>query len=281
VHYLILYIIFMQLFSQTLRYSQRRGAGVLAVSAVNYVVAAAVSAVVLAGWWWSAGLSVQRVPLALGAVTGTLYFVNLLIMLAAYRLVGVGITAAFSALGVVVPVIVSWYAWREQMTALRWAAVALLPVAVVLMRPSQNGRHRITFKADLILVSAFLVPGVVGTLHKALNVYAPGAGRNLYQAALFAAAALSSVAYARWRRARYDRPVIVLGSVLGVSNVLATLFVLLSLSVMQAVVFYPMSASLVIASSVVVSWLLWRERVTRRQVVGLLFAVCIVILARL
>ena len=45
---------------------------------------------------------------------------------------------------------------------------------------------------------------------------------------------------------------------------------LLGLWAIPAVIFYPVSGSLVIAGSVVVSWLLWRERVTKRQVLGLL-----------
>jgi len=280
--YLVLYVLAMLTFHQILRYAQRSGIGVMAVSAVNYVVAAVLSLIILAAVAAVVTVSRPWTAAGLGTITGILYFVNLLVILAAYRLVGVGISIAFVALGVTVPVLVSWWLWDEPMTLVRWAAVALLPVAAFLMRPPGGHTRHMNLANDLILAAAVLVPGAVGCLHKAVNVYAVGAGnRHAYQAALFSAAAVCSVAYVLRHRLSCARRTVRLGSVLGTANVAATLFVLLSLSVMRAVVFYPVGASLVIWSSVVVSWLLWGERVTIRQAVGLCVSVCIVVLGRL
>jgi len=280
VHYLVLYVLFMLAFSQTLRYAQRRGEGVLTVSAVNYVAAAVLSAAIFLVSGPTAP-SERVVAAALGAAAGVLFFVTLLIMLACYRRVGVGITVALMGMGVVLPVVASNVCWGEAMTPARWVAVGLLPVAVVLMRPVNGLQRRITLRGDVLLALAFVAPGVTGILHRAVREYAPDSGRELYQAVLFAAAAISSVAYALWRRTPCSRRTVGLGAFVGAVNVAATRFVLLGLWAIPAVIFYPVSGSLVIAGSVVVSWLLWRERVTKRQVLGLLLAICVVVLARL
>ena len=249
-------------------------------SAVNYV-AAAVIAVVLAGMRLPADLSDQWIPMVLGGVNGVLYFLHLMVILAAFRLTGVGITIAFTGMGAVVPVLVAWCFWWEPMSPLRWAAAGLLPAAVFLMRPPGNQHRHLTLKADVLLAISLLGAGLIGTIHKSVTVYAPGGGVAVYQAALFTTAAVTSVGYVWLRRLHYDRGTILAGSVLGACNLLATLFILLSLSVIPAVVHYPTSGSLIIACSVIVSWVLWSERVTKRQIAGLTLAVSVVVLANL
>ena len=280
-HYCILYVLSMLTFTQLLRYSQRRGLGVLPVSAINYVAAAILCAGAMAVLWTRGGVDLSNpwVPIALGVPNGVLYFVHLLIILTGYRLAGVGITMAFAAMGVLIPVLLSWYTWGEPMPPSRWAAVAILPVAAVLMRPNASEHKHLTLKGDIVLAMTLLMGGTVATIHKSFDMYAQEAARPLYLTSLFTAAAITSVVYVWARRLRYRWRGVVIGSILGGANSLATLFVLLGLSVLPAVVFYPISGSLVISCSVVVSWLLWRERITRRQMLGVCSAVVIVALA--
>jgi len=212
--------------------------------------------------------------------------------LAAYRLAGVGITMAMTTTGVVVPILVSWLFWNEPMTAWRWTAVAMLPAAVVLMRPPRRHLKDLSIKADVIVAAVFLNSGLMNTLHKAVNVYAPAGAADaklwfvqshqlVYEATLFTAAAVLSVAYAAWRRGRTTAAEVRLGLLAGVANVSGTLFALVGLGVLSAAVFFPSATSGTIALSVVVSRALWGERVTPRQVAGLVLAGCIVLLANL
>ena len=279
--YCILYVASVIVMTQLLRYIQRSGRGVFAAIAINYLAAAAFSAVALAILWRQIELPGHWPAAALGAVCGVLYFLHLLIVLAGYRLAGVGVTWAFAALGIVIPVFISWCAWGEAMSAAKWAAVATLPVAVVLLRPTNGPHRKLTLKGDLILVLAFVMAGAIGTLHKAMEVHVGKAAIPAYQFVLFAAAAAASAGYVHLERRRYDRPTVALGSAMGLSNALATLFILLGLAAMPATVFYPISGALVIALSVIVSYLLWRERVSIRQVFGVLVAVGVVVLATL
>ena len=59
------------------------------------------------------------------------------------------------------------------------------------------------------------------------------------------------------------------------------LFVMLSLGAMPAVVFFPTSGSLIILCNVILSRWLWNEALLRRQIVGLAFAIAIVVLTNL
>jgi multidrug transporter EmrE-like cation transporter len=186
-------ILFVLVFSQSLRYSQVRGARDYVAGAVNYVLAAMLAWVALAYvasreplTWWPAA--------ALGAAEGASFFGQFLLLLVAYRLAGVGITTATTAAGIVVPVLVAWMYWGEPMTPWRWAAMAMVPASMVLMRPSRSPHPHLNWKADLALAASFLNSGLASVLHKAANIYAPAAAPTvlffrphqiIYEAVLF------------------------------------------------------------------------------------------------
>jgi len=286
-HYLLLYVAFMVTFSQGLRYAQRRGAGVVPVSAANYVAAATLCAAVLLVCWSGQPADGRRAAWMLGATNGATYVGSLIFMLAGYRLVGIGITLAFTQIGVTVPVLVSFLFWGEAMSPFQWAALALLPAAVVLMRPPTAGRGKLTLAGDAVLVGAMLTAGTAGTIHKAFRVWGPKAaglgpfadGSLIYLAALFAVAAVLTVAYVRFRRLRYGGRIVAMGASLGVVNILASLFILLALAALPAAEVFPVSSSAVIGLSVLLGRILWKERVSARQAIGVVVAIAVVVLA--
>lgn len=287
--YLILNIVSWLVFTQTLRYAQHRRATDYVVGAVNYVLAAAVSLGALAALASLRSLPPLFPAGAFGAACGASYFGQFLLILVGYRLAGVGITTAVASMGIVVPILLSWCFWSEPMTPWRWAAVALLPATMFLVRPPRRHAGHLTWKADLVLLAVFLNNGLMSTLHKAVSIYASAGSATetflffqpqqlVYEAFLFPVAAVCSVGYALYRRGRCGRVELALGSIIGVSNVLGTMFAVVGLSVLAAAVFFPTFTCALIVLSVVVSWILWGERVTPRQVVGLALAICIVVL---
>ena len=292
--YMLVNILCWLVFTQTLRYSQhRRGSVDYVVGAVNYVLAGAASLALLAAMTLLRGAPELARPGLMGAACGVSYYVQFLMIIVSYRLAGVGITMSVASIGIVVPVVLSWLLWDEPMTPWRWAAVALLPVALVLVRPVPAREiGRLNWRADLLLLMIFLNGGLMTTLHKAVGIYAasdPSAGtflllpphRIVYLTGLFLTAAVCSAAYALLRRARCSAAEVVLGSVAGSVNVVGTLSVVGGVAVVGAVIFYPTVTCALIVLSVVVSRLLWGERVTARQLTGLAVAAGIVVLANL
>ncbi|MDP7347527.1 MAG: hypothetical protein QF735_04820 [Phycisphaeraceae bacterium] len=85
-------------FQQLLRTAQVRRTNVLAVAAVNYMIAAVGSAVLYA-FDRADAESISWVAVALGAVNGVLFATHLYIILASYRRAGVGITIAVTQCG--------------------------------------------------------------------------------------------------------------------------------------------------------------------------------------
>jgi drug/metabolite transporter (DMT)-like permease len=294
-HFLFLYVLCALHFSQLLRLGQKRSCRTMAVVGVNYVLAAALSAGV-ALWLGAFGAQGRRVLTALGSVNGVLFVLHALIMMAAFRIVGTGITWAFVGSGIVIPVLFSRFAWNEPMSGWQWLALGLVPFAVGLLRPParrEAGARRAGLKGDLILALCFLMAGAIGTIHKAQQVYAEGLPapegppplfsreRLFYQAVLFGTTLLVSGGYLLARRMRPTWKELKIGTGVGLANTGGLFFALLALSVVEGTVFFPTTGCSVIVGNTVVGRLLWRERMVSRQLVGLALAMAVVVLAHL
>jgi drug/metabolite transporter (DMT)-like permease len=294
-HWLFLYILFALHFSQLLRLGQKRSCRTMAVVGTNYVLAGLISILAALALGGLAAAGRSRLAI-LGASAGVLFVLHALIMLAAFRIVGTGITWAFVGSGVVVPVLFARFLWGEPMSPMQWTALGLVPLAVVLMRPpkreGETGR-RAGLKGDLILLLCLLMAGAIGTLHKAQAIYveslpaAEAAGRLIsrerlfYQAVLFLATVVVSVGFMAAAGLLPTRKEALIGLGVGLANTCGLFFALLAIGAMAASVFFPTSGCLVIVGNTLAGRVLWRERLVPRQWAGLAAALAIVVLANL
>ena len=269
------------LFHQLLRFSQVRGQSVVAMAAVNYVVAAIVSLALLLTITGPVGLYRDATLAVLGVTNGVLYFAHLLVVLRAYHAAGVGVTTALMASGVIVAILASWLLWREPMSPARWTAVALLPIAITLMRPRGNALRPTSLVDDLVLVMVFLIAGIQSVIHKWASDYSAVDFNVTYQATLFATAAVTSVGYVLIHRLPTRRADVRTGVFVGIVNVAATLLLVATLAHLPGVIAFPTVGCLTIVLNLVIARLVWRERLARRQVAGISAAMVVIVLANI
>lgn len=282
--YFSLALVFNVLFGQTLRFGQQRKADPLALIGINYIIGAFASVIVMlifthgvadalaAGTW---------VMYVAALINGTCYFLNMLLLLAAFLHVGVGVTIAVSNSGVLLSMLTSWLIWGEAMTVERWVAASLLVPAMFLMRPSDRGAKKLTLTGDLLLVGLFSMNGLILSVHKWAEVRVPDDSMLAYQAVLFSIAAVVSCGYMMARGIRAAGPVWRVGAVLGLTNAAATVFILLGLAYMPAVAMFPALSCMAIVCNAGAARVLWAERLTWRQIAGMAVAMLIVVLVYL
>ena len=284
--YLGLYVLCVILFNQVLRWAQKRGADAVAAGAVNYLVATAVSGV---RFWVARDLGEASVPLGavgLGLLNGLAFYAAFLALLSSYKSAGVGITVAFVGSAAIVPSVASWIIWGEEMTSLRWVALAILPAAMALMRPARPepegaGAVQPSRGSRLAPFLVLATSGAITTMHKGATLHFGGSGIPVYQLALFASAALCTSCHALARGGNWAVVELAFGAAIGTANGLALVFQLASLAVLQAVIFFPTAGSLLIALNLAVSWIVWRERLRPRQFAGVVLAAAVVILTNM
>lgn len=279
--YIVLFVIADVSFSQIVRYGQRRDAHLMSIFAVNYIIAFFVCAIM----WLVKGPDIGSVPvrhaLFTGAITGFLFLLHIPFVLGAFRTAGVGITTAVGRSGIIIPALVAWYIWGETMTIQRWFALALVPIAVILLRQQESSSFRLNVKSDFFLLGFLIIGSCILTMFKYTDLHLSSGEQDIYKVSLFCTAAMISIIYVVLNRISCSARNVQVGMLLGFSNAAILLFVLLGLASVPAVIFYPTSGCLSVILTVIVSRWLWKETLIGKQFVGLLFAIVIVILTNL
>lgn len=268
-------------FGQTLRLGQKLNANVHGISGVNYAVGAVAS---IAGFLlftpqpWEAFRGGGPVLIGAALINGVCYFLNMCLLLAGFRMAGVGVTIAVSNAGVLLSMLASWLIWNEPMTFTRWLAAAMIVPAMFLLRPPDTAHAKFTWRADLLLAALFMMNGIILIVLKWAKEDIPADSMRAFQAMLFSVAAVVSCGYVAWQRVPLRRVELSAGVMLGLFNAGATLFILMGLAYMPAVALFPALSCMSIVCNAGAACLLWKERLTLRQIAGMVIAMSIVVL---
>ena len=276
--YLLIVVLSTVAFMQTLRYGQRREVHLYSAVAVNYLIAFA-TVLLLSGLLHANGDA--RLPwhaIIAGAATGVLFFGHVPIILGCFRKAGVAVTTAIGGCSPIVPVVVGWAVWEEAMTTHRWIALAIVPIAMWLLRPGNVGRFQLTLATDLLLLANFAGGGVIYTMQKYADVHFELEKQEVYKVSLFGMAAVISILFAVITKVPLKRRDLGVGIMLGLLNATTLTFTLLGLGLVASVVFYPTATCLMVCLNVTMARLLWHEQLKPRQLAGVALALAVIAL---
>ena len=305
--YLALYVVSTVLFFQALRFGQVKGLSEMVVSAVNYVVAAVLALMMLvASDLLGYDQHISNVALFGGAALGTGYFVYLFVLFRAYNYFGIGITMALVQVGTSLTAVYAWAVYGDRIGFLQWIGLAVIPAALLLMRPQEQKATDQTAneKGDaesqtecstlrpkrnaLAVLAVFLLATLMQTgfavIHDAVQRFDPHVELGFwgYSAAVFTAAGVLNVGYVLlFERRRYPIGTCTVGSLAGLANLSLCVFVVFALDVVGPTIVLPTAAVAIIGINLVVAKLYWKETITRQQYVGLACTFLVVLMMNL
>jgi drug/metabolite transporter (DMT)-like permease len=220
--------------------------------------------------------------LVLGSCAGIDYVAGFLLLMAGIARGPLAIPVTVMRLSVVVPVIASIYLWREQPGLPQWIGIVLGLTAICLFGWSISAKHsrkKSGARYWVLILSLFAVMGIGDTLLKAFGEYAGETERLVFIFVLFTVAAVSTWVLVWVRRISFDRGTLLLGFVLGVPNLLSTVFMLKALGRLPASIAFPFVNLAVILGSMFLAFAIWGERISKLGLVGLtLAAVALIVL---
>jgi len=264
-------------FMNIMRWAQRSGRDMRAVGAVNYVVAASCF---LGAAALRPRLNLDPVVMALGAATGAIYVATYFVLDVALKQCGVAISMAAARLSVVMPTAASIMFWAERPGWVQYAGIALGVAALPLLtyrRPSAAEAHVRSRWAWLLLPVLFGLNGAASIVLKYCTWAAHGHSVE-FLGALFLTAAAASVAASlprsglgRWRDAG-------VGVLLGVANAVPNYAMYVALGMVDGAIAFPVQACGTVLAATLMAAVLWRERYSRRTLVGLGLAVIALVL---
>lgn len=277
--YLAIHIAGSVAFGHVMKWALRRNCGLVAVGAVNYVVASSLS-LVLALAIRSAGLT--GLGVATGVVGGLSYVVSYYFYYQSIRLTGVSVSTAVVRLSVLPAVVASIALWGERPAEHQVVGVLLVLVALPLLS-RQPGDKAVQLAGPVWgwLTLLFVTTSGGPVAAKVFQESGAPLAKPYLLAVWFGMAAVVALATLRLQRLRPTRDDLPLGALLGAVNVVGNFAMLAALDHLPGAIVFPASSAGGVLLVVVTSAALWRERLSRLAFLGVLVAVPSLVLMNL
>lgn len=244
-----------------MRLSSGRVKAGFSMLAVNYVTC------ILLGLWY-AGFQFlppkEDVPavVGMGAVNGILYLLGFVLLQYNTRKNGVVLSSVFIRLGLLVPMVVSVFLFKEIPTMGQGIGF-LLAVSAILLINYEKGTALSGKKLPLVLM--LLCGGSGDAMSKVFEVHGPATGSDQFLFYTFVSALLLCLVLVFRNKERLDKNALLFGVLVGVPNFFSAKFLLMALGKLPAVIVYPTFSVATILAVTLAGVCLFRERLQKRQ----------------
>lgn len=266
-------------FGHVMKWGMRRQCDLVAIGAVNYVVASALCGLL--------SLVLQSELLTPGAVAaavigGASYVISYFFYSRSIRLSGVSVSTTVVRLSVLPAVLASVLLWGERPSAIQTVGIALVLVALPLL----SRQSRVDGAPGAGPVWGWLLGLFVTTAGGSVaarlfqEVGTPGS-RPLLLTVWFAVAAVIALGALRRQRLGPTGDDLRLGGLLGAINVVGNMSLLVALWYLPGSIVFPAASAAGVMLAVVSARSLWGERLSRPALAGVAIAVPALVLMNL
>ena len=276
--YLILAILSSMLVSVCMRLSEGKAKNNISMLAMNYVMCTLLSAL----YSGAANLFPQTeglgFALLLGVFSGALYLGSFVLLNWNIRVNGVVLPATFMKLGVIVPTVLSILCFGEKPGAAQILGM-LLSIAAILLIQLEKGNAKA--KHALGLVILLLAGGSTDATSKVYEELGNAQLSSHFLLYTFFVAMVLCAALAVLKKQKLTATDAAFGLLIGVPNYFSARFLLLSLSAVPAVVAYPTYSVGTIVLITLLGRVLFKEKLSRRQMIAMAMILAALIMLNL
>lgn len=203
--------------------------------------------------------------LGLGGAQGALYLLAFVLLQLNIRKNGVVLSAIFQRLGLLVPMVVSVFLFKEIPEAMQLVGFAVAVFAIVLINLEKD-QSVVQFKLGLVLI--LLAGGMADVMAKLYEEWGNPALAPQFLLHTFGVALVLSVGMMLWKKERPGFKELFYGAAVGVPNYFSAKFLLASLETVPAVIVYPTFSVATILLVTLAGVVLFKERLSKRQMVA-------------
>lgn len=265
-------------FGQCWKISLQRGCHAPTVVTANYVVIGLLLGIYLTS---TGNFCLEPGVIGLGAMTGLAFIISMFTMTRVLEKADSGAVLTAFRLSIMVPIAFGVWLWGEEAGFRQWLGIALALTGLVLMTKGGDKKREITGALALVLLLVvFLLQGLCHTSMRSIR-YLGLAEFNL-QILFFigiTAGILGSLALAV-RRHKPRSKDIFMGSAIGAYNLCSLAVVLTALRYIDGTVYYPIHGACVVILDNIFAHFVWKEKITKLVLVGVILGVLSVVLVR-
>ena len=211
--------------------------------------------------------------LIVGVFAGILYFLGFVSIQLSLNEKGVGVTGAFSKLGILIPMILSLIFWKEFPNYVQGIGILTAIASIFVINPVLEQKKTLS-KVDLTLLSVFIFVGLAEFSNKLFQKYAGDHYKSIFLFVVFFVAFLISVFFA-WKKARgkVQLKAIYLGLLAGIPNLFASYFLIKSFDYFKTTVAFPIYCTGSILLMSLTGFFMYQERMKKREIVAVILII--------
>lgn len=214
-------------------------------------------------------------------VTGVLFIANFFIFSKSVDRNGMGVTIAAMRVSLLVPILLSVIVYGELMTPLKIGGILLVFTAMFLFVLARRDLKLTRVNSHILLIALFGITGIVDSSMKVFEREMLGVATEAhFMTVLFVVAFVTGliVSGSRGSLRHLNGLEIRYGALVGIPNLLSSIFLIKALAVMDASAAYSLVNLLVIAGGTLIGLILWKDRIAPKDWFGLLFALSAILL---
>ena len=264
--FLCLSVLSTALVSIIMRLSTGRVTYNLGMLTMNYIVCTLLSGF-LGGYQGALNLADPRIGtvLLMGTVNGALYLMGFVLMQMNVRKNGVVLTSIFQKLGLLVTLVISVVFYKEIPDFLQGFGFVIAIFAIVMMNYRKGG-EKVGSRAALIAM--LLSCGMADAMSKIFTESGAQALEGQFLFYTFAVAMGLAAVFMKSKGQKIGRQEILFGTLIAIPNFFCSMFLLGALESLSAVVVYPVFSVGGILVVTLAGILVFRERLTKQQWIG-------------
>lgn len=278
--YLILKVFCSTSIALILKYNDvQKGRKIVLLSA-NYFTAALVGLML---WQFSPDAQVSYESMLFGFFVGVPYVLGFFSFAKAVEAAGAPLATTASRLNVVIPVFLSILIYLESPSMFQAGGFFFTFITIVLLYFSIKGiRKREPERSGYIFVFLlFVVLGTTDFMMKVFQQWRPIEEKPFFLFCIFFSAFVYTTSIVLYKGIKPLKRTIVVGSVLGVPNVLSSFFLISALHELPGIVVYPVSNIGIIVLTAILAALIWKDKLDRTGILSLVSGIIAIILLSL
>lgn len=268
-HFLLLTVLCSTSIALILKHSDTRKGEPIVLLAGNYLVASVIALVILL-LTKSTTFSIET--LLFGSGLGLLFVISFFIYAKAISYAGTGLATTSSRLSVIIPIVFSIIIFNEAPKFNHLIGFLFTLITFIFFYFTVKGNHTDGdgIKKYLVLLAVFIGIGINDFAMKIFNSWRPSEEEQYFVFFIFASAFIYSSVYIFFNKIKIEKHTSISGLVLGVPNVFSTIFLLASLSLLPAILVYPLMNVGIIVLTTLLAFIIWKEKLNRWGVFALI-----------
>jgi len=303
--YLLASIFFSATIGLLFKYSETNNLNRFTITFTNYFVAASICFITVLrsdlsllnlinsdiGFFWEELLIVIRNKdmhfsdqnsllfcILLGGCTGWLYFSAFIYYQISVAKNGINLSAMFSRLGILIPMLIAIFFWQEIPTKIQFVGILMSLSSIVITNLNFGNQVQIHKKS---LLSLFFFAGLGVFCNKIFQKYALIEHTQLFLFCIFGSALLVSIKPLLINLKQIVVKDISIGILIGISNLLTTLFLISALNHVAAAVVFPLFSAGAIVLVMLGGKFIFRESMTRKNLIAILMTIIALVIINL